>query len=48
MNPRVKAVKPNNDYTVTLTFANEEVRVFDMKPYLNIGIFKELSYIFFR
>jgi hypothetical protein len=43
MNPRVKHVKPNPDYTITLTFTNEEVKVFDMKPYLEIGIFKELK-----
>jgi hypothetical protein len=42
MNPRVKDVTPNRDYTVTLTFTNDEVKVFDMKPYLDIGIFKEL------
>ena len=39
MNPRVKEVKPNSDYTLTLTFANGEVKSFDVKPYLNIGIF---------
>jgi hypothetical protein len=43
MNPRVKDVKPNADYTILLTFTNNEVKVFDMKPYLNIGIFKELK-----
>jgi hypothetical protein len=43
MNPRVKLVKPNADYTITLTFTNGEVRSFDVKPYLNIGIFKELK-----
>lgn len=43
MNPRVKDVKPNKDYTITLTFTNNEVKVFDMKPYLNTGIFKELK-----
>ena len=42
MNPRVKDVRPNNDYTLVLTFTNDEVRIFDMKPYLDIGIFKEL------
>ena len=42
MNPRVKDVKPNPDHTITLTFTNNEVKLFDMKPYLNIGIFKEL------
>jgi len=43
MNPRVKNVTPNRNYTVTLTFTNDEVKVFDMKPYLDIGIFKELK-----
>ena len=42
MYPRVKDVKPNPDYTVILTFANGEVRVFDVKPYLDKGIFREL------
>lgn len=43
MNPRVKAVKPNPDYTITLVFTNDEVRRFDVKPYLDIGIFQELK-----
>ena len=43
MNPRVKDVTPNQDYTITLTFDNNEVRIFDMKPYLNKGIFEELN-----
>ncbi len=43
MNPRVKSVKPNPDYTITLVFANGEVKRFDVKPYLNIGIFRELK-----
>lgn len=43
MNPRVKAVKPNPDYTITLVFTNGEVRCFDVKPYLNIGIFQEFK-----
>jgi hypothetical protein len=42
MNPRVKSVKPNPDYTLTLTFANGEVKTFDVKPYLDKGIFREL------
>jgi len=41
MNPRIKAVTPNNDYT--LTFTNDEVKVFDVSPYLNIGVFRELK-----
>ncbi|HRW05212.1 MAG TPA: DUF2442 domain-containing protein [Caldilineaceae bacterium] len=43
MNPRVVAVKPNSNHTITLTFTNGEVRVFDVKPYLDRGIFQELS-----
>lgn len=43
MNPRVKTVKPNSDYILTLTFTNDEVRVFDVKPYMEKGIFKELK-----
>jgi len=43
MNPRVKEVKPNRDYTLTLIFTNGEVRIFDVKPYLDKGIFKELK-----
>jgi len=43
MNPRVKKVTPNNDYTLTITFTNNELKQFDMKPYLNTGIFKELN-----
>jgi hypothetical protein len=43
MNPRVSEVKPNRDYTLTLTFTNGEMRVFDVKPYLDKGIFRELK-----
>jgi Protein of unknown function (DUF2442) len=43
MNPRVKQVKPNSDYTIILTFTNGEVKLFDMKPYLDKGIFRELK-----
>ncbi len=43
MNPKVTTVRPNPDYTITLTFANGEVRRFDVKPYLDKGIFQELK-----
>ena len=43
MNPRIKEVKPNPDYTLTLTFANDEIKSFDIKPYLEKGIFRELK-----
>ncbi len=36
-------VKPLGDYQLLLTFANGEKRMFDAKPYLNKGIFKELK-----
>lgn len=43
MNPRVTAVKPNRDYTITLLFTNGETRTFDVRPYLDRGIFRELK-----
>jgi hypothetical protein len=43
MNPRIKIARPNPDYTLTLTFVNGEVKVFDAKPYLSRGIFQELQ-----
>ncbi|MBL7065140.1 MAG: DUF2442 domain-containing protein [Anaerolineae bacterium] len=42
MNPRVKDVKPNPDHTLTLTFTDGEVKIFDTRPYLDQGIFREL------
>jgi hypothetical protein len=43
MNPRVKYVMPNSDFTLSITFVNGEKKTFDVKPYLEIGIFKELK-----
>jgi len=43
MNPRVTDVKPNANYTLKLTFSNNETKIFDMKPYLEIGIYQELK-----
>lgn len=39
----VKEVKPLNDYQLVLTFENGETRIFDMKPYLDKGIYRELK-----
>lgn len=39
----VKNVKALDGYKLLLTFENDEVRLFDMNPYLNKGIFKELK-----
>jgi hypothetical protein len=43
MYPRVIHVIPHEDFTLTLTFANQETRVFDVKPYLEKGVFRELQ-----
>jgi hypothetical protein len=43
MNPRVKNVKPVQDFTLLITFNNREEKFFDVKPYLEIGTFKELK-----
>ena len=43
MNPRVKEVHPNRDYTLSLIFDNGEEGVFDVSPYLDKGIFSQLK-----
>ena len=35
-------VKPLSDYKLLLSFVNDETRIFDMKPYLDKGIYREL------
>lgn len=42
LNPRVKTVEAQPDYRLRLTFTNSEVRLFDVKPYLDTGIFQTL------
>jgi hypothetical protein len=39
----IKNVQPQDDYLILLTFENGEKRQFDLKPYLNVGIFSELK-----
>jgi hypothetical protein len=40
----IKAVEPQKDYVLLLTFENGEQRMFDMKPYLDFGpVFKALK-----
>lgn len=39
----IKDVKPQENYKLLLTFENQEVRVFDVSEYLNIGKFSELK-----
>jgi len=43
MYPAVKRVEPSEDYTLLLTFDNGARKRFDMKPYLETGIFRELK-----
>ncbi len=43
MNPKVKKVEPTKNHTLIVAFANGEVREFDVKPYLEKGIFTELK-----
>ena len=43
MDPRVEKVQPNPDFTLTLTFDNGETKIFDVKPYLDFGVFKSLK-----
>jgi hypothetical protein len=43
MNPRVINVTPTNNYELILEFENGEIKKFDIKPYLNKGIFKRLK-----
>lgn len=43
MNPRVVNVTPNPDFTLLIEFTNGESKTFDVKPYLGIGIFKDLQ-----
>lgn len=43
MNPRIKEVHPSDDYTLSIIFDNNGERVFDVKPYLDKGIFKHLK-----
>jgi len=45
MYPRIKDVKPQQDYFILLTFDNKEQKRFDMKPYINKGFFKQLQNI---
>ena len=42
MNPRVKKVVAVPDYKLRLTFSDGKVRIFDVKPFLDKGIFRDL------
>ena len=42
MNPHVEAASPQADHRLVLTFTNGETRVFDLTPYLDKGVFRQL------
>ena len=43
MNFSVITVQPLKNYLLQLTFKTGEQKIFDMKPYLDLGIFKDLK-----
>ena len=43
MTPRIVAVEVLPEYKLCVRFGNGESRLFDVGPYLNRGIFKELK-----
>ena len=43
MNPRVKRVKPLSNHRLCLTFSNGEHAVYDCRPLLDFGVFRELQ-----
>ncbi|MCY7407287.1 MAG: DUF2442 domain-containing protein [Alkalinema sp. CAN_BIN05] len=43
MSPKVLQVEPLDHYQLRLFFDNNEVRIFDVMPYLDKGIFTELK-----
>ncbi len=40
--PQLEVAEPIGDYQLRLHFSNGEVRLFDVRPYLDKGIFQEL------
>ena len=43
MNPRVRSVRPLPNYKFELEFENSELREFDVMPYWDKGVFRELK-----
>jgi hypothetical protein len=43
MNPRAKVVEYKDPYSLIITFSNNEVKVFDLKPYLNYPVYQILK-----
>jgi len=45
MNPTVTTVRPLANHQLLLRFSNGEARVFDLSPYLELGVFRRLRAI---
>lgn len=43
MNPRITEAKPIDNFYLEITFDNGEVKIFDVNPYLDKGIFRQLK-----
>jgi hypothetical protein len=43
MNPRVKDVRPREDFQLEITFTNGETGLYDCRPLLDFGVFRELK-----
>ena len=43
MNPCVVSVEVKQEYILKLVFKNKEVRLFDVRPFLDKGVFTELK-----
>jgi hypothetical protein len=43
LGPRVVSVRPLEDYRLELLFSDEKKKVFDVRPYLQHGLFSELA-----
>jgi hypothetical protein len=43
MNPLVRTATPQPGHRLLLTFDNGETRVFDLTPYLDKGVFRQLQ-----
>lgn len=43
MNPRVKQVRAIEDYQLVIVFDNGEKRLYDCRPLLDFGVFRDLS-----
>jgi len=43
MNPRIKNVQPLSEYRLQLRFTNGEKGIYDCKPLLEFGVFRELQ-----